>query len=179
MLARDAPANGSVTRREWLALGALVLVSTVLRTWASRGVPTPWITPDETLYGLLGQGLWRDGKLAVLGGPTPYYSLVVPLVSGLPLSLGDLALGYSLLKVLQALVMSLAAVPVYVWGRSLTAPRWALLAAVLTVALPGLAYSGLVMTGAGFFPGFVLAAWGAAGGRARPPPRPPAPPPAG
>src|SRR5262245_5661632 len=120
------------------------------------------------IHGLLGQGLYRDGSLTILGGPTPYYSLVVPAVVGLPLSLGDLALGHSLLKALQALVMSLAAVPVFLWGRSLMATRRALLAAVLTLALPGLAYSGLVMTEAVFFPVFVLAAWAAAAALASP-----------
>src|SRR2546430_13472755 len=35
------------------------------------------------------------------------------------LSLGDLDAGYTVLKAVQALVMSLAAVPVYLWGRSL------------------------------------------------------------
>jgi len=145
-----------------LALGGLVFLSTVLRTWASRGVPTPWIAPDEMIYGLLGQGLYRDGRLTILGGPTPYYSLVVPAVVGLPLGIGDLALGHSLLKALQALVMSLAAVPVFLWGRTLMATRWAFVAVALTVALPGLAYSGLVMTEAVFYPVFVLAAWAAA-----------------
>jgi hypothetical protein len=146
----------------WVALGVLVLVSVVLRAWASRGVPTPWIAPDEMIYGLLGRGLYDDGALAILGGPTPYYSALVPAVVGLPLSMGDLALGHSLLKLLQALVMSLAAVPVFLWGRSLMASRWALVAAALTLALPGLAYSGLVMTEVVFYPVFVLAAWAAA-----------------
>ena len=58
--------------------------------------------------------------------------------------------------------MSLAAVPVFLWGRSLMAPRWALVAAALTLALPGLAYSGLVMTEVVFYPVFVLAAWATA-----------------
>ena len=143
----------------WLALGALVLLSTVLRTWASRAVPTPWIAPDEMIYGLLGRGLYVDGRLAILGGPSPYYSAVVPVLVGAPLALDDMALGHSLLKALQALVMSLAAVPVFLWGRSLTAARWAFAAAGLTLALPGLAYSGLVMTEVAFYPVFVLAAW--------------------
>src|SRR5262249_56526031 len=87
---------------------------------------------------------------------------VVPAVVGLPLGIGDLTLGHSLLKALQALVMSLAAVPVFLWGRTLMATRWAVVAAVLTVALPGLAYSGLVMTEVVFYPVFVLAAWATA-----------------
>ncbi len=154
----------------WIVLGALVLVAAALRAWASRGVPTPWIMPDEPIYGLLGQGLYRDGNLTILGGPTPYYSAIVPAVVGAPLSLGDLALGYSLLKALQAVLMSLAAVPVYLWGRSLMSRQWALVAAALTLALPGLAYSGLVMTEVVFYPVFVLAMWAAAGALAVPTP---------
>ena len=58
--------------------------------------------------------------------------------------------------------MSLAAVPVFLWARSLVPARSALLAAALTVAVPGLAYSGLVMTEVLFYPLLVLAAWAAA-----------------
>ena len=64
--------------------------------------------------------------------------------------------------------MSLAAVPVFLWGRSLMAARWALVAAALTLALPGLAYSGLVMTEVVFYPVFVLAAWATAAALASP-----------
>ena len=58
--------------------------------------------------------------------------------------------------------MSLTAVPVYLWGRSLVGSRGALVAAALTLALPGLVYSGLVMTEVLFYPVLVLAAWAAA-----------------
>ncbi len=119
----------------------------------------PWIAPDEMIYGLLGRSLYSTGTLAILGGPTPFYSALVPAFVGLPLSVGDLQFGYGLLKVLQALVMSLTAVPVYFWGRSLVGGRWAFAAAVLTVAAPALVYSGLVMTEVLFYPVFVLSAW--------------------
>ena len=86
----------------------------------------------------------------------------------LPLSVSDLAGGYSVLKVLQALVISLAAVPVYFWARSVVPRRWALVAAALTLALPGLAYSGLVMSEVEFYPALVLAAWAMAAAIASP-----------
>jgi hypothetical protein len=125
-------------------------------------VPVPWIAPDEMTYGLVGESLYRSGSLDILGGPTPYFSALVPAFVGLPLSLANLVLGYDLLKVLQALAMSLAAVPVFVWGRSLCGTRWALVVAALTLALPGLVYSGLVMTEVLFYPLLVLAGWAAA-----------------
>ena len=110
-------------------------------------------------YGLIGQSLYRSGSLDILGGPTPYFSAVVPAVVGIPLSLGDLAFGYDLLKVLQALAMSLAALPVFFSGRTLVGARWVLVPVALTLALPGLVYSGLVMTEVLFYPLLVLAAW--------------------
>lgn len=158
-----------MTRRsEWAALVALVLLSTAFRAWAAVEVPVPWIAPDETVYGMLGRSLWLHGSLAILGGPTPYYSLLTPLLAGFPLAAFGLGTGYDLLQGLQAFVMSLAAVPVYLWARTLV-PRWsALTAAALTLATPVLAYSGLVMTEVLFYPLLVTAAWAGAAAIARP-----------
>ena len=158
-----------MTRRsEWAALVALVLLSTAFRAWAAVEVPVPWIAPDEMVYGMLGRSLWLHGSLAILGGPTPYYSLLTPLLAGFPLAAFGLGTGYDLLQGLQAFVMSLAAVPVYLWARTLV-PRWsALTAAALTLATPVLAYSGLVMTEVLFYPLLVTAAWAGAAAIARP-----------
>jgi hypothetical protein len=140
-------------------LAGLVLISTALRAWASRGVTTPWIWPDEPAYALLGRSLYAAGRLRILDGPTGFLSATAPALFGLPLSLADLELGYSIGKVVDAFVMSLAAVPVYLWARMLVSRGWALTAAVLTLALPGLAYSGLLMTEVLFYPVIVCAAW--------------------
>ena len=149
----------------------LVAVSTAFRALAAENVPGPWIAPDEMVYTLLGRGLWHHGSLTILGGPTPYYSFLFPAFVGLPMSIGGIEFGYGLLKVLQAFVMSLAAVPVYLWGKSLMPRRYALLAAALTLAVPGLAYSGLVMTEVLFYPLLSVAAWAMANALLRPTPR--------
>jgi hypothetical protein len=151
-----------------VVLALVVGASTIGRFVAARAVDTPRIVPDELLYGLLGRSLYESGRLHVLGGDAGYYSLVYPALAGLPLRLPDLERGYQLLKLLQALVMSATAVPVYLWGRSLMRPRWALVAAALTVAIPALAFSGLVMTEVAYYPAVTLAAWAAARALARP-----------
>jgi hypothetical protein len=156
---RALDALGRTPRRAALALVFLVLLSTLLRAWASREATTPWISPDEPAYALLGRSLYDVGRLTILGGPTGFLSATAPALFGLPLRLRDLELGYSVAKVVDALVMSLAAVPVYLWGRTLVSRGWALVAAALTLALPGLAYSGLLMTEVVFYPVFVCAAW--------------------
>jgi hypothetical protein len=151
-------------------LAVLVGVSTLLRFWGGSLVPTPWINPDEIIYAEHGQSLWATGHFRVLGQPSEFLSLVYPALAGIPLSLGNLERGYHALKLLQALVMSLTAVPVYLWARSLSPRPWALAAAALTLAIPGLAYSGLVMTEVAFYPAVLLAAFAIARALERPTP---------
>jgi hypothetical protein len=124
--------------------------------------------PDEAIYAELGESLYRHGRFEVLGQPAGFLSLVYPALIGPLLSLDDLEQGYAWTKLLQALVMSLTAVPVYLWARTLAARGWALVAAALTLAIPGLAYSGLLMTEVAFYPVLVLAAWAMARALARP-----------
>lgn len=159
-----------MTRRrgELGALAALVLVSTGFRAWAAVSVPVPWIAPDEMVYGLLGRSLWLHGSLEILGGPTPYYSLLTPAFVGWPLAAFGLRSGLDVVQGLQALAMSLAAVPAFLWARRLVSPRWALVAAVLTVVVPALTYSGLLMSEVLFYPLLVCAAWAGAEAIARP-----------
>ena len=149
-------------RREWGALAALVLFSTALRAWAALEVPVPWIAPDEMVYGLIGRNLWLHGSMAILGGPTPYYSLLTPLLAGFPLAAFGLDTGLDVLHGLQPFVMSLAAVPTYLWARTLVSRRGAFAAAALALATPVLVYSGLVMSEVLFYPLLVLAAWAGA-----------------
>ena len=127
--------------------------------------------PDESVYGLLGRSLYQHGRLRILGEPTAFYSFVYPVVVGGPLSFGDLHLGYKVVQALQAAVVSLVALPVYLWTRRLATDGYGLVAAALVLALPGLAYSGLVMTENVFVPLVILAAWAAARALETPTPR--------
>jgi hypothetical protein len=104
--------------------------------------------PDEAIYASRARQLWDDGSLAVFRGPGAGYGLLYPLFAGPPLVLGSL----SALKLFQAFVMSLTAIPVFLYGRRLMRPSYALLAAALTLASPLLLYSGLVMTEVLFYP---------------------------
>jgi hypothetical protein len=104
-------------RRGGVALAVLVLVSAVLRLAAARSIGAPFIAPDEMTYALLGRSLWSTGHMTILGADTPFYSLLYPAIAGVPLSIGELATGFSLLQGLQAVLVSLTAVPVYAWGR--------------------------------------------------------------
>jgi hypothetical protein len=151
-----------------VVLGALIAISAALRVWAALRVVTPWIYSDEITYSELGRNLYLDGHLAFLGRPIGFLSLLYPAFVGLPLTLGDVGTAYALLKGLQAVAMSLTAVPVYLWSRRLVSPRWALTASLLTLALPGLAYAGVIMSEVVFVPVVTVAAWAMAVAVARP-----------
>ena len=152
------PGAVSALRRHRAAalLTLLVLASAGLRAAAAQAFTAPWIAPDEMIYGLLGQSLWETGELALRGQESSYYSLLYPALVGAPLLLDDLAAGIAFVQVLQGLVVSTVAVVVYGWGRGFLPERLALAAAGLSVLPPALAYSGLLMTEALFYPVVVL-----------------------
>jgi hypothetical protein len=135
-----------------VALPALVGASTLVHWLAGRRVRGPWIMPDEVIYAARALRLWHHGSLPLLQGIGSGYGAIYPAVAGLPFALDGVAKGYSDLKLLQALVMSLAAVPVFAYARRLMSPTQALIAAALTLASPLLLYSGFVMTEVLFYP---------------------------
>lgn len=141
----------------WLALVALVVVSAAARFAAARSFTVPWIAPDEMLYSLIGRSLWEHGTLTIGGAATPYYSLLYPALIGAPMLLRDTRRSIEVIQVVQAVLVSLTAVPVYFWARRLVEPRLAFAAATLSVLVPTLAYSGLMMSEALFYPLSVVA----------------------
>lgn len=154
-----------------VVLVVLIAVSAAIRFWAGQQTEVPWIAPDETIYALLGRSLWETGSLTLLGTAATGYSFVYPALIGLPLTLGNLATGVSIAQALGAIVMSSTAAVVYLWGRKPLGPWWALTAAALTLALPELAYSGLLMSEVAVYPTVTLALWALAAALARPTPR--------
>jgi hypothetical protein len=133
-------------------VGAIVLLSTVARAAVAMSFDVPWIAPDEVIYGLVGESLWETGQLSVRGAEVPFYSLLTPALVGIPLAVADAETGVAVAQLLQALAMSLVAVPVYLWGRRLVGVGWALGAATLAVLPAALWYGGLLMTEALYYP---------------------------
>ena len=140
------------------ALAVLVVASAAIRFAAALGVDAPWISPDEMAYGLLGRSFWDNGQMQILNGGSRFYGLY-PVVAGAPLAAFGPATGLAVLQALQAILVSSTIVVVFIWARRLAGQRWALAAATLTALLPGLAYSGLIMSEAAFVPAATLALW--------------------
>jgi hypothetical protein len=138
----------------WLA--AIVVASSVLRAVLSRGIAAPFIMVDEVIWAELARGIASDGEPLVRGQSDPGYGVVYPVVISPVYALFDsLPDAYAAVKVVNSVLMSLAAIPSYFLARRVIGQGLALLAAVLAVAIPSLAYTGTVMTENVFYPLFL------------------------
>lgn len=149
--ARAVPAWG------WLA--AIVIGSFALRAWLARGMVGPFIMVDELIYSELARSFAAGDGFRVRDVPAGGFSLVYPVLIAPAYALFDaLPDAYAAVKTLNALLMSLAAIPAYFLARRVVEQPLSLLAAALAVALPSLAYTGTVMTENVFYPLFVTTA---------------------
>src|SRR3954469_3524881 len=114
---------------------------------------------DEILYAELAKSFAATGTFAVRGVPTSGYGVIYPvLISPAYALFRSIPAAYTAIKLINALLMSLAAVPAYLLARRVLSTRGALIVAVLTVAVPSTFYAGMVMTESAFYPIFLVAA---------------------
>jgi len=140
----------------WAWLGGLVAVSALFRFQLSRDSPAPWIFVDELIYSELAKSLAAGGDLFIRDVPAGGYGVVYPLLISPAWALFDrIPDAYLAAKAINAVLISLAAVPAYLLARRLVGRGLSLLAAVLAVALPSLAYSATIMTENAFYPLFL------------------------
>jgi hypothetical protein len=145
----------------WLWLGALILVSAGLRLALAKPHPAPWVFPDELIYSQLSESFARTGSFALrespgLQGYSPGYPLLIAPAYAV---FDDLAHAFAAAKAINSVVMSLAAIPVYLIARRLV-PVWlALAAAALALAIPSFLYTGTILTENAFYPAFAAAAF--------------------
>ena len=140
----------------WAWLTAIVAVSAVARLFFALRIDAPWIVVDELIYSELARGLAAGDGFAIRGVATHGYGLVYPLVIAPAYLLFDsLPHAYAAVKTINAVAMSLAALPAYFLARRVLPVGLSLFAAVLAVALPSLLYAGEVMTENVFYPIFL------------------------
>ena len=143
----------------WAWLVGLVVVSTLVRYAIGRQAVAPWIMVDELIYSELAKSFAATGHFLVRDEPSDVYGFVYPiLISPAWAIYQKVPDAYAAAKAINALLMSLAAVPAYFLARRVLGPWLALAAAVLTVSLPSLVYTGTLMTENAFYPVFLLVA---------------------
>jgi hypothetical protein len=143
----------------WAWLAGIVVASILFRSWYGRGMVAPFIMVDELIYSELARSLAAGHGLEVRGEPY-LVSLIYPLLLAPVYALFDsLPDAYAAVKLVNAVVMSLAAVPAYLLARRVLPTGLSLLAALFAVAVPSMVYTGTVMTENAFYPAFLLVAW--------------------
>jgi hypothetical protein len=144
----------------WVWLSVLVGSSCAIRAGFALRDPSPWIFQDELLYSELAKSFAATGHFAVREVPVPGgggFGIVYPaLVAPAWAVFHTTTTAYAAAKIINAFAMSLAAIPVYLLARRLTGKALALGASVLTLALPGMVYTGVIMTENAFYPLFLF-----------------------
>jgi hypothetical protein len=141
-----------------LAVAGLVLLSVAARIAVGREISTPFILVDELIHGGLARSV-REGFSWHVRGERMMVTFLYPLLIAPAWLAESMDTVYGLAKALNAVWMSLAAVPVYLWGRRLVAERWAVAAAALTLLMPSMVFTGTLMAENVFLPAFLLFAW--------------------
>ena len=142
----------------WGWIGALVCVSTGVRFAIAQHYPGPWIFHDEIAYSDLGRSLGRTGSFAIrdVAGGNGFGIVYPALVSPAYALFGHVPSAYHAARLINDVLMSLAAIPVYLLARRLVSRPLALLAAALAIAIPDMTYTTAMMTENAFYPAFVL-----------------------
>src|ERR671918_2100648 len=103
----------------WAWLGGLVVVSTVVRYGLGRRVIAPWIFVDEIIYSELAKGFAASGEFVIRDEQDGSgYGVLYPLLISPAFALFDsLPSAYAAAKAINALLMSLTAIPVFLLAR--------------------------------------------------------------
>ncbi|MFL5962749.1 MAG: hypothetical protein ACJ757_07650 [Gaiellaceae bacterium] len=125
-----------------VALTLVVAASFVVRVVASGAHPAPLYFPDEYLYTAISRSLGSGHGPSVRGTAAHFPALLEPLLAAPFQALFSPELAYRLTQAENALLMSTAAIPVYLLARRLQlSARYSLACAVFAVAIPDLVYS--------------------------------------
>jgi hypothetical protein len=127
-------------------LAALVGVSVAIRFAAGFLRPTPYYYPDEYRYAALGRSLVDHGHLLIRGAPAHFLPVLAPIVTAPAWLLSDVGESYRVVQAINAVAVSVAAVPVFLLARHLgLGKRTSLVCAGLALLVPSLIYSSFIL----------------------------------
>jgi hypothetical protein len=143
-----------------LVLFGLAALSTLLRIAVVSRVHAPIVFSDELSYSKLAQSIGQTGHLALFNDRGLSYSPLYPLVLSPIYALGASApTAYSLIKIVNALLISLSIFPTYKIARFVLPRRFSLLVAALSALAPALSYSSFVMSENLAYPLCLVGVW--------------------
>jgi hypothetical protein len=138
-----------------IALSAIVTAAAGFRILLTRAETVPHIFGDELLYTDLAKSIALHGAPLVRGQRDIGHSVLYPLVLSPAYRLAsDGAAAYVAVKTLNAVALSLTAVPTYFLARRVVSHGWSLGVSALVVMAPWTAYAAFTMTESLFLPAF-------------------------
>jgi hypothetical protein len=148
---------GRIPLAVWLA--GLVLSSGAYRLLTAMPIAAPWIVPDELVYSELARSFATTGDFAIRGEPFSAWSFgpLYPILIAPIFRFADPTTAYFLVKTINSLLFSLAAVPAYLLARRVLTRKRALVLAGLAVFVPSAVYTSKVMTESLAYPLFLVA----------------------
>jgi len=145
--------------RPWLGLTAIVVGASALLAVGTLQVREWVVQTDEMLYVKLARHMGTSGSpIPTLHGEhvgflgVVYSILLAPFYGGL-----DNVDAFTAAHAVNAVLFASAAVPVYLLGRRLVSPGWALAVALLAVSVPWAVNAAFVMSEAAAYPVFLWA----------------------
>jgi hypothetical protein len=128
------------------AVALVVAASVIGRTLASWLRATPIYFPDEYIYSEVGRSIAAHGRPLVRGASAHFPALLQPLLTAPAWLASDVSTSFRTIQVLNAVVMSLAAVAAYWLARRVGIGEWlAVGMAAFAVAIPDMFYSAWIL----------------------------------
>jgi hypothetical protein len=138
-----------------IAVGLAVLVFYAVEAYSRK---TPWVFSDELEWTQLSRSIAETGKAARRGDPIYFKSLYAYVIAPL-WWIHSTSAAYAAIKYANALLMSLTAVPTYLLARMLVSRRGAVITAIGSVAVPGMAYATSIVPDVLAYPYYALCSW--------------------
>jgi Dolichyl-phosphate-mannose-protein mannosyltransferase len=142
-------------------LVGIIAAATAVRVVIASQTPVPWLVPDELIYSGLARSFAATGHFAVRGHPfSPWgYGPLYPVLIAPAFRLANsMPQAYFIVRAMNAVVMSSAAVPAFFLARRLLDRRTALLAATFAIFIPSATYTVRLGTESLAYPAFLWAA---------------------
>ena len=123
----------------------------------NRDFQGPQLYCDEYIYAGIARSFATTGHLHYRGGPAAGGALLYPILIAPAWLEHTMTTVFGLVKVINATLISLTAIPVYLWARRVVSPWWSLVAAVLVLLMTPIVLSGMLMSESAALPAFTLA----------------------
>jgi hypothetical protein len=138
-----------------IAIGVSVLLFYGIQAWLRK---TPWVFTDELEWSQISRSIASTGHAARRGQDINFKSLYAFAIAPF-WWIHSTSTAYSAIKYLNVALMTSAAIPTYLLARMLVSRRSASVVAVLSVAVPAMAYVTTLVPEVLAYPYYALCSW--------------------